>query len=94
MNAPLHIASLLVHARPEQRAGVEAGILALPGAEVAHTDDQGRIIVTLETTDEAEIVQALTDIQSLAGVVNASLVYHQTDGAPEAAPASLQGARS
>ncbi|MHA7772296.1 chaperone NapD [Roseibium sp. M-1] len=94
MSTLTHVASLLIHARLEQRPEVEAGILTLPGAEIAHADDQGRIIVTLETADEAEIVQTLTDIQLLSGVVNASLVFHQTDGEPEAAPASLQGATS
>ncbi|MGX1499967.1 chaperone NapD [Roseibium aggregatum] len=91
MNATVHIASLLVHARAEAISQVERDLLAIDGAEIAHSDEQGRLIVTLETANEAEIVQALTDIQLLTGVVSASLVYHQTDGAPEAAPTSLQG---
>ena len=91
MSTTVHIASLLVHARTEAISDVERDVLALGGAEIAHSDDQGRLIVTLETANEAEIVQALTDIQLVTGVVSASLVYHQTDGAPETAPPSLQG---
>jgi nitrate reductase NapD len=91
MNVTVHIASLLVHARTEEISDVERAVLAIGGAEIAHSDDQGRLIVTLETANEAEIVQALTDILRFTGVVSASLVYHQTDGAPEAAPTSLQG---
>jgi len=94
MSDPLHIASLLVHARGELLEDVMSGILEQPGAEIAHWDEDGRIIVTLETTSEADIVSSLTDIQLLTGVVSASLVYHQTDGETDgetdAAPASPQ----
>ncbi|SHM62226.1 chaperone NapD [Roseibium suaedae] len=80
MSETVHIASLLVQAHPQDRAAIEAGILGLGcGAEVAHSDEQGRLIVTLETASEAEIVDALTNIQLLTGVVSASLVYHQAD---------------
>lgn len=80
MSSPLHIASVLVHAHSAFLKEVKAGILAKDGAEIAHADAAGRLIVTLETASEANIVSTLTDIQLLTGVVSASLVYHQTDG--------------
>ncbi len=82
MSGPTHIASLLVHANPDHRSEIETGIKEKPSAEIALSDESGRIIVTLETPSEAEIVQALTEIQLLTGVVSASLVYHQTDYEP------------
>ncbi len=88
MNAPAHIASLLVQALPEGRSATEAAILSFNGAEIAHSEADGRLIVTLEASSEADILQTITDIQLLAGVVSASLVYHQTEGEPEAAHAS------
>lgn len=92
MSTLFHIASLFVQAHPVNRHTIEQNIAALPGAEVAHADDQGRIIVTLETSSEDEIVQALTDIQLLTGVVSASLVYHQTeDGLSAPAQAASGG---
>ncbi len=91
MNATIHIASLLVHATSERRDAVERDIVAMGNAEIAHADGAGRLIVTLETPSEAEIIQTMTDIQLLTGVVSASLVYHQADGEPDAAPTSLQG---
>lgn len=87
MNAQIHISSLLITAKPEQVAAVAAQIAAMPIAEVAHSDALGKIIVTLETPDESEIVQAMTDIQLFEGVVNASLVYHHAEGAADAARA-------
>ncbi|MCV0428599.1 MAG: chaperone NapD [Roseibium sp.] len=89
MSEIVHIASLLVQALPDKRASIESGIERLDGAEVAHADDQGRLIVTVETASEAQIVQALTEIQLLTGVVSASLVYHQTDGGPDSAHADI-----
>ena len=86
MSDIVHISSLLVSARPEKAKGAAAQIESLPIAEIAHRDEAGKIIVTLETTNESEIVSALSDIQLIDGVVSAALVYHQTDagGALEA----------
>ena len=79
MSESVHIASLLVQAISTNKPDIEKTILSLDGAEIAHSDEEGRLIVTLETQSEADIVQALTDIQLLTGVVSASLVYHQLD---------------
>ena len=89
MSETVHIASLLVQALPDQQGSIEAGIQELAGAEVAHGDGQGRLIVTVETSSEANIVQTLTDIQLLPGVVSAPLVYHQTDSGHESAEADI-----
>ncbi|HSK39361.1 MAG TPA: chaperone NapD, partial [Arenibaculum sp.] len=51
MPAELHIASLLVHVRPERVDAVRERIAALPGAEV-HAEQSGRMIVTLEGPHE------------------------------------------
>ena len=48
-------------------------------AEVAMTDPSGKIIVTLETRDEDEIVAAMNAMQRFDGVVNVALVFHQSD---------------
>ncbi|MDN3719689.1 chaperone NapD [Roseibium salinum] len=48
MNDLVHIASLLVQVLPGKRALTEAAILEFSGAEIAHGDERGRLIVTLE----------------------------------------------
>lgn len=84
MTAPFHISSLVVRADPARRAAVEAEIARLPRAEVALSDATGKIVVTLETADEHEIVAAMTAMQLLEGVVSAALVFHhmEEDGDP------------
>ena len=76
-----HISSLLVTAKPALAQGVVSEIAAMLIAEVAYSDEFGKIIVALETDDEGEIVGALTDIQLITGVVSAALVFHHAESA-------------
>lgn len=73
----LHISSIVVTAHPDRIGLTTDRINAMPIAEVALADARGKMVVTLETTDEHELVQALTDIQLLPGVASAALAYHE-----------------
>ena len=79
MSEPVHISSLLLRAEPAKMDAVLSEISLVPFAEVPITDESGKIIVTLETDSETAIVDALTNLQLIDGVVSASLVYHQKD---------------
>lgn len=81
MTDVVHISSLLITARPIQVSHVCEVVENYDFSEIAHADDSGKIVVVLETSDEQAIVSAMTDIQLIEGVVNASLVYHQTESA-------------
>ena len=43
------------------------------------SDPSGKIVVTLETHNEDEIVAAMDALQRMTGVVSVALVYHQTE---------------
>nr|WP_255456216.1 chaperone NapD [Sedimentitalea sp. CY04] len=75
----VHISSLLLRADPQKMDQILEEIATIEMAEVPVADPSGKIIVTLETENQGKIVEALTQLQLLDGVVNASLVYHQTD---------------
>lgn len=79
MSDPVHISSLLLRAEPEMLGAVLNEINLVPNAEVPISDESGKIIVTLETSSESAIIDALTKLQLIDGVVSASLVYHQQD---------------
>ncbi|MFK7964270.1 MAG: chaperone NapD [Burkholderiaceae bacterium] len=83
MTPAVHISSVLLTARPRLLDDIAATLNDIDIAEVAHVDPLGKVIVTLETSSESEIVQALTDMQVMEGVVNASLVFHQIDEVTE-----------
>jgi len=76
MSGPVHISSVVVTADPKRIELVVADIGLIAIADIAVRDASGKLIVTLETPNEAAMVQALTDIQLLPGVASAALVYH------------------
>jgi nitrate reductase NapD len=72
-----HISSLVVHCRRENAADVATALRAMDGMEVHGGVPEGKLVVTLETTAENEIVERLNQVQLLAGVLAATLVFHQ-----------------
>lgn len=72
-----HIASLLVQARPERLPRVEAELTRLAGVESHGSNGAGKLILTLETGSDGELVQSMNRIETTEGVIAASLVYHQ-----------------
>lgn len=94
---PRHISSAVIHARPAAAAELRQRIPALmPGVEVPAAEG-GKLVVTLETDSESEIVDRLNAIALMDGVLSVSLVYHHFEppaDTPEAAspdPATEEG---
>jgi nitrate reductase NapD len=89
-NAEAHIASLLVHALPAKLEGIAAAIERLGGAEVHAKDPVGKILVTLESENETEILSRISEIQDMDSVINAVLVYHEVELTEAASTSSNQ----
>jgi len=77
MDETLHIASLVVLARPELFEAVKANLRLLNGVELHQESVAGKLVVVLETTHEDQILQRIDQINNLPGVLNAALIYHQ-----------------
>lgn len=77
----IHICSLVVHAWPERLDAVAEAVAQLPGAELHGRDPVGKLIVTLETESEGEIIARMSAIGDIQGVLSTSLVYqhHETE---------------
>jgi periplasmic nitrate reductase NapD len=75
------IASVLVQARPERLAAVEAAIAALEGCGVYARDPKGKLVVVLEAPDAGALGSMLNTIALLPDVFSASLVFHASDAA-------------
>jgi len=75
----LHIASLVVHTRPPELAAVRDAVSGLPGACVHGDSPQGKLVVTLEAEGADPLLATLHRIQTMQGVVSASLVYQCAD---------------
>ncbi|MDA1097439.1 MAG: chaperone NapD [Proteobacteria bacterium] len=74
-----HIASLMVQARPRHMAQLTPVLVAIPGVEVHGSNDQGRMIVTVEADNDGHFMAILSRIEGTENVVLASLVYHQVE---------------
>jgi len=86
MNNALHIASLLVHCRPELMDAVKQNLVLLPGTELHQESAAGKVVVVLEAEHESRILDTISHIQQLPGVLNAALIYHELlspEGEPE-----------
>jgi nitrate reductase NapD len=70
-----HISSLVVHSFPEQADAVQSALRAMDGVKI-HAEANGKIVITLETDSEADIVTRLNEISLLQGVLSATLVFH------------------
>lgn len=77
MDETLHIASLVVLARPQLFEAVKANLRLLDGLELHQESAAGKLVVVLETNDENQILQRIEQINNLPGVLNAALIYHQ-----------------
>lgn len=74
-----HICGLLVQIRPDRLEDARSGLMALPGVEIHHATDDGRLVVTVEDSEEATAGDIMHRLHDVKGVVAASLVYHYHD---------------
>ena len=77
MDEPLHIASLVVLARPELFDVVKANLRLLDGVELHQESAAGKLVIVLEAVHENQILQRIDQITNLPGVLNAALIYHE-----------------
>jgi nitrate reductase NapD len=75
-----HVSSLVVHVRHENLAQVRVALVSMPGVEI-HAEGGGKLVVTLETASEGDIVARLGEISLLDGVLSAALVFHHFERA-------------
>ena len=82
----IHISSLVAHCRPDVIGKVIAAIEAFPDASVPEHSEEGTLVVLLETANEGAVMQRISAIEALSGVISVALVYHQIDQESELEP--------
>ncbi|WP_292292392.1 chaperone NapD [Marivita sp.] len=87
MPREVHIASMIVHARPERLTEVSRKISEM-GLEIHQTNPDGKLIVTQETHSTGALGETLTALQLLDGVLAATMVFHHYEPAEEFSEAS------
>ena len=75
----LHIASFVAYARPEAADAVARAIAAAGVAEVARRDERGRLVVLVEATTAARVLDTMDAIRALDGVLAVHLAYQHAE---------------
>jgi periplasmic nitrate reductase NapD len=78
MEAEVHIASVVVYARPEKHVSIRSCLEAVPGVEI-HLDLGGKIIVTIETESTRKTVDIMDAVRALPGVIDVVLIYQHAE---------------
>ncbi|CAK8715904.1 MAG: periplasmic nitrate reductase chaperone NapD [Candidatus Electronema aureum] len=75
----MNISGVVVHTLPENAAALQEQIAALAGVEVHATQDDGRMVITIEDTPEIGPAETLMQVQNLPGVLSAAMIYNYCD---------------
>ncbi len=75
----MNISGVVVHARPENSAAVQARLNALAGVDVHAVQQDGRMVITIEDTPESAPSDTLMQVQLLPGVLGAAMIYNYCD---------------
>lgn len=79
----LCISSLVVQADPASLERVRNKIESLPGTEIMGQNDKGKLVVVLDLPSNRMAADHITQIQTLDGVLSATLIYQYDDHEPQ-----------
>lgn len=75
----MHIASLVVHVMPDALCSIERALTLYDDMLVHGTHPDGKLVVTLEGATAGDIMDQVSQIRQIEGVLNVSLVYQHTE---------------
>lgn len=82
--AEVHIASVIVQARPDQATALFDYVERTPLLERHADSPEGKQVITLEGSHYKELLDHIDTIGNLPGVLSCNLVYHEVMSAGEA----------
>jgi len=74
---PFNVCGLLAHVADGQMDSVRDALSELSGVEVHAETEDGRLVITIEDTEDCLAADMITKVDRVPGVMNSSLVYHQ-----------------
>ncbi len=78
MTEQCHIASLLVHVRPDASQPLLDYLATHRDIEVHASSPEGKLVLVVERPDAGGITGALEQVAGQPGVLNCALIYHET----------------
>lgn len=89
----MSISGLVVRALPDRIEDVRKQLIKLDGVEVHATDDDGRMVITVDVENDYQAADTLMEMQKQEGVLSASLIYNRFEHSLEQSPAEKEQAR-
>lgn len=74
-----HISSFIVHCLPDRLENILADVKQMNNVEAHAPSPAGKFVALLESEDEHQILSTINRIQSIDGVLTATMVYHEID---------------
>ena len=80
----IHIAGVLVQARPELIPQLQTRLGDVAGLEIHTVSPDGRMVITIESDGRKSVADTLFTLNAMQGVLSACLVYEhsETDSIP------------
>ncbi len=75
----ISVCGVMVFALPEKRTEVEARMLEISGLEIHGANDDGKLVVTIETPSYKETGDAVTRLQKLEGILSIAMIYQHAE---------------
>ena len=75
----MNISGVLVATMPENIERLTSELVTLAGVEVHGANEQGKMVVTVETEHEGQMADTVVAIQNLRGVLSAAMIYHHNE---------------
>jgi len=75
-----NIVGVVVNTRPDVQTAVKSMLNSVAGIEI-HAAENGRLAITIDDSEcDTPLVDTITQINSLSGVLSTSIAYHHFEG--------------
>ena len=75
----MNISGIVVQAPPDRSEALQEQLTALSGVEIHAVNPEGSIVITVEDTPDNKPSEVLMQVQTIKGVLSASLIYNYCD---------------
>ena len=75
-----NIVGLVINLNPEQQQSIEITLKSMNGIDIC-ASEQGKLVITIDVLEcNLTLVDTITEINNLSGVVATSIAYHYFEG--------------
>lgn len=75
----ISVCGVMVFILPERREEVEAKMLEIEGLEIHGANEDGKLVVTIETDSYKKTGDAVTQLQRLDNILSISMIYQHAE---------------